>query len=561
MTGAQLGLLADAVRPGNLIPRSYQTECHSAIEREWLIHKSTLAVLPTGSGKTVIFSGAAKARGGALVLAHRDALIKQAAAKLETVTGERVAIEKAERHAFASAYICASVQTLKGKRLDRFADRFPEIHTIIVDECHRATSKGYRAIFAKWPEAKILGVTATADRSDGVGLKAVFASTAYRYELVDAIRDGWLAPLNMVPIKADVDLDAIKVKAGDLDQGQLDEAIVQQAGKIAASILESARDKRLIVFTPGVKTAHAVAAALNELEADCARSLDGSQDDQIKSETCDSHQRGEFRYLVNCALFLEGYDDPTLDGIFDAAPTKSRLRYAQKVGRATRPGIAIDQHVTAELRRSAIATGPKPYAWVFDLVCNTTKHKLAGPIDLLAGKAPDDVQKIARKILREDGGTVDAALDEAKKRITEAAAAKAAAAIARKTKVLVGKPRDIFASCGLEWIDRNANGITSHDPASTRELWMLKSKGIPIPERCTRAMFRRLMSVNYKRESKGLVNLHGVHWLKQHGFDAWKWTRLQGERVRQEIKAHQPGAKIQLDRIVQLLERQPGEDG
>ena len=72
-------------------------------------------------------------------------------------------------------------------------------------------------------------------------------------------------------------------------------------------------------------------------------------------------------------------------------------------------------------------------------------------------------------------------------------------------------------------------------------------------------MFRRLMSVNYKRESKGLVNLHGVHWLKQYGFDAWKWTKNQGERVRAEIKAT-GGAKIQLDRVVQLLERQPGED-
>lgn len=180
-----------AVPMGVITPRDYQVACDVAIDDALRTHRSTLAQLATGAGKTIIFAIQARKRGNALVIAHETSLIEQAAQKLRHVTGEYVAIEKAERRdRAASRFVVASMQTLRGDRLKFFAESHPHIDLIVIDECHRALAKSYQNIIAAFPHAKVLGVTATADRGDKKALATVFESVAYRYDIADATADG-----------------------------------------------------------------------------------------------------------------------------------------------------------------------------------------------------------------------------------------------------------------------------------------------------------------------------------------------------------------------------------
>ena len=181
--------------------RPYQREAVDAVEAEWEQgRRLTLLVLPTGCGKTVVFCNVAKDvvdRGGrVLILAHRGELLQQAADKLQAATGLGCAVEKAEETSLGSWYrvTVGSVQSMmRARRLARFpADYFS---AIVVDEAHHALSDSYRAVLDHFPDAKVLGVTATADRGDKRDLGQLFESVAYEYTLPTAIREGYLLSL------------------------------------------------------------------------------------------------------------------------------------------------------------------------------------------------------------------------------------------------------------------------------------------------------------------------------------------------------------------------------
>lgn len=151
--------------------RPYQEEARTAIQEEWLKgNKKTLLVLPTGTGKTIVFSKVIEDRvklgERVLVLAHRGELLEQAADKLEKSTGLRTATEKAQETSIGSWFrvVVGSIQTMmREKRLKKFPKDF--FDTIIIDEAHHCLSDSYQRVL-NYFEANILGVTATPDRGD-----------------------------------------------------------------------------------------------------------------------------------------------------------------------------------------------------------------------------------------------------------------------------------------------------------------------------------------------------------------------------------------------------------
>ena len=181
--------------------REYQREAVAAIGREHESVRTTLLVLATGLGKTVTFAAVARgvvdADGRVLVVAHRGELLDQAATTL-TAFGLRVGIEQAHNRvdrAEMPDVVIASVQTLRGARLESFApDAF---RLVVIDEAHHATAESYRKVLEHFAPAKVLGVTATPDRTDGVDLRNVFDSVADTYELRAGITSGFLAPLKL----------------------------------------------------------------------------------------------------------------------------------------------------------------------------------------------------------------------------------------------------------------------------------------------------------------------------------------------------------------------------
>ena len=175
--------------------RPYQKEAIKAIKQGWNEHQKELLVLPTGTGKTVVFSQIAhdeSKNGRVLIMAHRDELIEQARAKYTSLTGDATAKEKASDTCIGSSerVVVGSVQTMqRDRRLSRFSHDY--FDTIIVDEAHHCLSAGYQKVLEHFPYSKVLGVTATPDRGDKKDLSKYFDDIAYEYNLKQAIKDGY----------------------------------------------------------------------------------------------------------------------------------------------------------------------------------------------------------------------------------------------------------------------------------------------------------------------------------------------------------------------------------
>lgn len=462
----------------------------------------TLLVLATGLGKTVCFTEIVRrgvtAGRRVLVLAHRSELLEQAAKKLASC-GVVAQIEQGERRAVDAPCIVASVQTLRGARLERWpADAFD---LIVIDEAHHAVAKGYGAILARFESARVLGVTATPDRLDGARLGELFDSCAYRYELRAAIRDGWLAPIRARRIAVDgVDLDAVHTRAGDLDRRELARVMEQERALhgVAVPLLEQADSRRSIVFSVDVAHANALAEVINRYAPGAARALDGGASANDRAAALAAFRAGEFRVLVNCALFTEGFDEPSISCVAIARPTKSRALYTQMVGRGTR-----------------MAEG-KADCLVLDFSGMAGRHRLVGPADVLAGRElPDDVRQLAERALDRDGEqlVLDAVLDAAEAEATSIRERLAVTAVARYRADVI----DPFVG---ELPDA-PDGAWTRDLATDKQREALERAGLDdLPASLTKGEANRWLDAIAARRAQGLATVKQVRLLRRYGIDA-----------------------------------------
>lgn len=400
--------------------RPYQVEAIASIEREWEAgRRRTLLVLATGLGKTTVFSEIVRrhyAQTGrrALVLAHRIELVQQAAQRLEA-TGCAVEIESGDQRAsklgalFGSVAVVGTVQTLRGRRLAKWPrDAFS---LVVIDEAHRATATMYRGILEHFSEAVVLGVTATPDRGDGIALGGVFDSTAYTMTILDGVRGGYLCDVRsrLIPLDC-VSLDGVRTTkqehGRDLSAEDIARAMegLEPMHAIAAPLVREAGERKTLVFMPSVATAHALAEVLSGyVGAAKVRSLDGASDPDVRAKAIADYSRGDVQYLVNCALFTEGFDAPLTACVAVARPTKSRALYAQMVGRGTR-----------------LAPG-KADCLVLDFHPGNTTHDLAHVVDIFDG---DDLDAVPARMVADElaaGATVMEAREKARERAAEEA--------------------------------------------------------------------------------------------------------------------------------------------
>jgi superfamily II DNA or RNA helicase len=239
--------------------RPYQQEAVEAVAHEWESRDRTLLVLPTGCGKTVVFSKIAEDRvrhgDRVLILAHRGELLEQAADNLRKVTGLRCAVEKADESCLDSWYrvTVGSVQTLmREKRLAKFTRDY--FGTIIIDEAHHCISDSYQTILQHFDRAKVLGVTATPDRGDMRNLGEYFESLAYEYSMHRAIKEGYLCKMKAVTIPLTLDLSDVSVQAGDFKAADIGDALEPYLEQISDEMLNYCTDRKTVVFLPWVST-------------------------------------------------------------------------------------------------------------------------------------------------------------------------------------------------------------------------------------------------------------------------------------------------------------------
>lgn len=350
-----------------------------------------LLKLPTGTGKTVMFAEMLKheslrewlaqwPKHGAtmLVIAHREELLDQAAKKISNANpGLMVSIEQGDRTANRySDVIVASIQTLAAVKFRRLK-RLMQHHTpriVIIDEAHHAAAATYRTALAHlgflptadmsdsddieaathddvevmtkalegWdviaPKDRLLvGVTATPNRSDAVGLGCVFQSITYTYGLKEAIGDGWLVPIVPWVIETGDSLDQVKTVAGDFNQRDLANVVNNHRRNILA--LDAwklyAGGRSTIAFTVDVAHAHA-AADIFTADGIVAKAVSGETPKDERRQILADFTAGRVQVITNCMVLTEGTDLPITSCILHLKPTKSATLYEQMTGRGLR---------------------------------------------------------------------------------------------------------------------------------------------------------------------------------------------------------------------------------
>lgn len=393
--------------------RPYQQEAKEAVFEQWENGaRRALLVLPTGCGKTIVFAKITEecVRHGdrVLILAHRGELLEQAADKIHKATGLGCAVEKAEESCQGSWFriVVGSVQTMmREKRLGRFpADYF---NTIIIDEAHHCISDSYQRVLQHFPEAHVLGVTATPDRGDMRNLGQYFETLAYEYTLPKAIKEGYLCPIKALTIPLKIDMSSVSVQAGDFKAGDISTALDPYLERIAQEMGKYCRDKKTVVFLPLVKTSQKFRDILNGHGFQAAEVNGDSQD---RSEVLEAFEKGNYNVLCNSMLLTEGWDCPSVDCVVVLRPTKVRSLYCQMVGRGTRlsPG--------------------KDHLLLLDFLWHTERHELCHPASLIC--QDEEVARQMTKNIEEAGCPVD--IEEAEKTAAEDVVAQREEALAKQ---------------------------------------------------------------------------------------------------------------------------------
>ena len=330
--------------------RPYQEQARQAIEKEWSSGvKNTLLVLPTGCGKTVVFSKViedqVKEGKRVLVMAHRGELLDQAADKLHKMTGLTCAVEKADQSCLGTwnRVVVGSVQSLmRPSRLAKFNKDY--FDAIIVDEAHHAVSDTYTRVLEHFNQANVLGVTATPERSDMRKLGSLFQSLAYEYSIVQAIKEGYLCKIKAQTVPLKIDMNSVSVTAGDFSANEIGTALDPYLEQIATEMETVCKNRKTVVFLPLIATSQKFKNILINHGFKAAE-VNGNSDDreQILKDFSDN----KYNVICNSMLLTEGWDCPDVDCIVVLRPTKVRSLYCQMVGRGTRLCknlFGIDKH-------------------------------------------------------------------------------------------------------------------------------------------------------------------------------------------------------------------------
>lgn len=519
--------------------RPYQQEAKDAIFEQWDNGvKKTLLVLPTGCGKTVVFAKVTEdcVRQGnrVLILAHRGELLDQAADKLMKTTGLGCALEKAENTCLGSWFrvVVGSVQTLmRQKRLDQFPEDF--FDTIIIDEAHHCISDSYQKVLKHFPDAQILGVTATPDRGDMQNLGQFFESLAYEYTLPKAIKEGYLTPIKALMISLKIDMSSVSVQAGDFKVSDIGTALDPYLEGIAEEMKKYCSDKKTVVFLPLVKTSQKFRDLLNEHGFQAAEVNGNSQD---RAEILADFEEGKYNVLCNSMLLTEGWDCPSVDCIVVLRPTKVRSLYCQMVGRGTRlfPG--------------------KDHLLLLDFLWHTERHELCHPASLICSN--EEVAKKMTENLEEAAGCpID--IEEAEQKASEDVVAQREESLAKQLAEMKRRKKKLVDPLQFE-MSIQAEDLSGYVPAfgwemgppSDKQKSTLEKLGI-LPDQIENAgKAAKLLDRLDKRRNEGLTTPKQIRFLEGRGFQhVGTWQFDTARKLIDRIAAN--GWKIPSDIIPQ----------
>ena len=487
--------------------RDYQEEARIAIANEWEKGvKKTLLVLPTGCGKTIVFSKVVEDRvklgERVLILAHRSELLDQASDKLAKATGIFTATEKAEQSCLNSWFrvVVGSVQTLqRPKRLAQFDKDY--FDTIVVDEAHHCISDSYQRVLEHFSNANVLGVTATPDRGDMRNLGSYFESLAYEYTLPKAIKNGYLSPIKALTIPLELDLSAVSMQSGDFKASEVGTALDPYLEQIADEMLKYCADKKTVVFLPLVKTSQKFRDILNEKGFKAAEVNGDSKD---RAEVLDDFSKGKYNVLCNSMLLTEGWDEPSVDCIVVLRPTKVRSLYSQMVGRGTRlyPG--------------------KEDLLLLDFLWHTERHELCHPASLIC-ENEEVAKKMTENMEIAAGTAID--IEEAEEKAASDVVAQREEALAKQLEEMRRRKRKLVDPLQFE-MSIQAEDLSTYIPSFGWEMAPPSNKQIKALEKCgifpdtidNAGKASMILDRLSKRRDEGLTTPKQIRFLEGKGF-------------------------------------------
>ena len=487
--------------------RPYQEEAKQAVFTQWegSVNR-TLLVLPTGCGKTIVFAKIAEecvCQGKrVLILAHRGELLDQAADKIRKSTGLGCALEKAESSCIGSWFriVVGSVQTMmREKRLGQFSDDY--FDTIIIDEAHHCISDSYQRVLQHFPEAEVLGVTATPDRGDMRDMGEYFESIAYEYTLQKAIKEGYLSPIRALTLPLKMDLTDVGISAGDFKAGDLGTALDPYLDQIAEEMKNYCAERKTVVFLPLVKTSQKFRDVLCE-HGFRAAEVNGESPD--RAEILQAFDRGDYNVLCNSMLLTEGWDCPSVDCVVVLRPTKVRSLYSQMVGRGTRlfPG--------------------KDHLLLLDFLWHTERHELCHPASLIC-ENEEVAQKMTENLEKEAGFAID--IEEAERTAAEDVVAQREEALAKQLAEMKKRKKKLVDPLQFE-MSIQAEDLSGYVPSfgwemappSDKQISSLEKLGISADQIDNAGKAAKLLDRLDKRRTEGLTTPKQIRFLESRGF-------------------------------------------
>ncbi|GHO82981.1 DEAD/DEAH box helicase [Dictyobacter formicarum] len=349
--------------PSTITLRPYQETCIDRVIASYNLQPQggkALVVLPTGGGKTIVFTEIARRLGlNTLIIAHRQELLQQAADKFRLVDPTAIIGQVgAGRHEYGAPITVASIQTISRPEHLRNLKLFG-YGLVIIDECHHSSAGGYQAVLDALPDTFVLGVTATPDRLDKQSIEAIFGEPVFSASIIDMVEQGFLCDLRAIAIPTTTSLDDVHTQAGDFKLDELEVAVdtSERNRAIVLAYKKHCQGRQGICFAVTIEHAAHLAETFTEMGVR-SEVVSGETPSEARKRILHEYERGSVEVLCNCGVLTEGFDAPQTSCIIMARPTKSRALFTQCVGRGTR-----------------LAPGKKD-AIILDITDNCLKHRI-----------------------------------------------------------------------------------------------------------------------------------------------------------------------------------------
>lgn len=429
-------LFEPSVEPtrSGVVARPYQVDAIDAVEVEHTRVRSTFVVMPTGCGKTITFilmaRRAIEQGKRVLIIVDRHPLINQTIRSVLHALGYEPTVEQGDRFGgHDSKVVVGMIQSLvsdgRGFEGGRYSYYNPnDFGLVIVDECHLSITPSYRSVLSHFKQnqaLRIVGFTATPSRSDRQSMRQLYESCAYRYEIRDAIDDGWLVPIDPYQVTIEsLDLSRLPLTGRDWTDDQIGELMEQHGPlfEVCGTLLERCFGQPTLVFGARVSHIAMMTAQLNAQRPNCARWIADRTPPDERQYILDEFSSGRIDFLLNVAVLSVGFDAPNVRNVAIARPMRTWTPFVQCVGRGTRPlpGV-VDGIDDPQARREAIASSTKPNLCVLSFADRSAGVDLVGPEDVLAGSMRKKEVVRRAKELRDTGDTIEDRLDRAEREI------------------------------------------------------------------------------------------------------------------------------------------------